>query len=203
MSSTDHQPDFTDVPRLHGAALYRCAIHLTGDHSAALDLVQDTYERALRRGLTDIPAEKVRGWLMIIARNQFVDDYRCRRRTLTVSDEHAVEAEPAPDPDDQQAPSWSTIELEDVRRALGRLNPILATVYRLHAFEGLDYATIAHRMGVPISTVGTRLRRARLRLRRALLAERAGCLPLVPRRQAQPRAVAASRPQPVLRLANS
>jgi RNA polymerase sigma-70 factor (ECF subfamily) len=206
MTTRENQADFDEVPRAHGEALYRCAIHLTGDHSAAMDLVQDTYERALRRGLAGVPAENIRGWLIVIARNQFVDDYRARKRMLTVSDERAVQAAPAPDAKEDHPPAWAALGVEDVRRALGRLNPGLLTVYRLHAFEGLDYATIAQRMGIPISTVGTRLRRARLRLRRALLEECAACVPLNPgarRVGSRPRSARPLRRQPVLRLANS
>src|SRR6185369_14676646 len=38
----------------------------------------------------------------------------------------------------------------------------------LHAFEGLSYADLAMRVGISVSTVGTRLLRARRRLRAAL-----------------------------------
>jgi RNA polymerase sigma factor (sigma-70 family) len=184
-SSNESETSFDEVPRLHGDELYRCAMQLTGERSAALDLVQDTYERALRRGLAGVPRENVRGWLIVIARNQFIDDYRARKRTLITSDRRILETAVAPEPDHDEPSPWSHLRAEDVHRILARQNPLLVVVYRMRTFEGMGYATIAHRLGIPISTVGTRLRRARLQLRRALLAERAASLLPIPLSQAR------------------
>jgi RNA polymerase sigma-70 factor (ECF subfamily) len=200
-STTKPTTAFDDVPRLHGDALYKCALQLTCDRSAALDLVQDTYERALRRGLDGVPPENVRGWLVVIARNQFVDNYRAHKRSPITSELHVPEPM-APDPDGEETSPWSSIRVADVRRVLGRLSPTLLGVFRLHAFEGLHYAAISERLGIPISTVGTRLRRARLQLRHALLRECATCLPLIPRASRARAARAPGHPS-ALRLANS
>ena len=43
-------------------------------------------------------------------------------------------------------------------------------VYRLHTFEDLSYEQIAQRLGIQRVTVGTRLNRARKKLREILVA---------------------------------
>jgi RNA polymerase sigma-70 factor (ECF subfamily) len=179
--------DFEGVPREHGEALLRWALQLTGDRTTACDLVQDTYERALRRGLATVPPERRRSWLFVIARNQFLDAYRSRRRRRAVSTADVLAASAGADPaetgaDADDAP-WATLGLDDLRRAVQRLSPTLAEVYRLHAFERLDYAAIAGRLRIPMTTVGTRLLRARLKLRELLSQPDAGCAPLAPRRK--------------------
>jgi RNA polymerase sigma-70 factor, ECF subfamily len=180
--------DFEGVPREHGEALLRWALQLTGDRTSACDLVQDTYERALRRGLATVPPERRRSWLFVIARNQFLDAYRSRRRRRAVSTADvlaasaAMTAGTADDEADADAP-WATLGLDDLRRAVQRLSPPLAEVYRLHAFERLDYAASAGRLRIPMTTVGTRLLRARLKLRELLSQPDAGCAPLAPLRK--------------------
>jgi RNA polymerase sigma-70 factor (ECF subfamily) len=184
-AATDRER-FEDVPREHGEALLRWALQLTGDQSSAADLVQDTYERALRRGLDAVPPERMRSWLFVIAKNQFLDAYRSRRRHRAVAIEQVMLSIEAPNDllDDAARGPWATLGLDDLRRAVDRLSPTLAHVYRMHAFEKLDYAAISARLNIPMTTVGTRLLRARLKLRDMLSDEGAGCAPLAPRRTA-------------------
>jgi RNA polymerase sigma-70 factor (ECF subfamily) len=178
-------PGFEDIPRLHGEALLRWALQLTGDRTTALDLVQDTYERALRRGQSDIPPERIRSWLFVIARNQFLDAYRARKRRRVVSTEEVLLAIELPTEPEDDGP-WAGLGLDDLRRAVDRLSAPLAQVYRMHAFDGLDYAAIAARLEIPVTTVGTRLLRARLRLRDLLSRPEAACSPLTRRRRSRP-----------------
>ena len=178
----DLTTDLEVITRLHGEALFRWALQLTGDRGDALDLVQDTYERALRGGAGRIPRERMRGWLFVIARNQFRDRYRARRRHPMVSlDLTALLVE---EPDDDDRP-WDGIGVDDLRRAVERLTPTLSEVYRLHAFEGMDYAAIAARLDIPSRTVGTRLLRARLKLRELLVQRETLCAPLRRRQKAR------------------
>jgi RNA polymerase sigma-70 factor (ECF subfamily) len=158
----------------HGQRLYRVALHLTGNHDDAMDLVQTTYERALRRGFAAVPAEQLRGWLVTIARNQFIDRYRTERcRTRREQRPANGEDLTVATMDDADQPAWRELTRADLDRAVERLTPPLARTYRLHAFENLDYAGIAVLLQIPLSTVGTRLLRARRQLR-GILFERAG-----------------------------
>jgi RNA polymerase sigma-70 factor (ECF subfamily) len=56
----------------------------------------------------------------------------------------------------------------DVQAAYERLSPVHKEILALHVHEGLDGEDIAAVLGVPLNTVWTRLRRARLALQAAM-----------------------------------
>jgi RNA polymerase sigma-70 factor (ECF subfamily) len=172
----DARRRFEEFARNHQAALEAFAGKLCGHPADARDLVQDTFERALRGFDSLADGTHERAWLFTILHHLFID--RCRRRTrepaMQTLDPEAPElAQPDPEPEPQSAPAWTQLSLQDVRAALAELDEGFRTVYQLHAIEGHGYSVIAERLGIPVNTVGTRLARARKKLR-AILARRAG-----------------------------
>ena len=155
------------VVRSHGAILFRRAMSLTHRHADACDLVQDALLRALDHELEGIPAEKLCNWLFVVMNNLHIDRRRsASRRTIVDLDE----AQFAPTCDLPEEPPWRTIEIEDVRQCLSGLNPRVREAYVLHEEEGLSLADTARRLSVPVATAGTRVFRARRRLREMLKA---------------------------------
>ena len=71
---------------------------------------------------------------------------------------------------DGPEPGWSKITLDDIRDALDAIEPVYSDVYRLHTFEHQSFERIAQQLGIPRVTVGTRLNRARKKLREVLVA---------------------------------
>jgi len=147
-------------------ALYARAMRLTRTPSDAWDLVQDTYERALRGQAGFQPGTNLRQWLMTIMYNLFLD--RCRRvsrepRTMAM-EEHEVAS-----PEPEAAEAWESITHEQVTAALAGLERPFREVYELRLVENCSYDEIADRLTIPRSTVGTRLMRARHKLRESLL----------------------------------
>jgi RNA polymerase sigma-70 factor (ECF subfamily) len=134
------------------------------------DLTQDVFERALRHLHRLTPGTSERAWLCTITRNLFIDRVRRRRTTPQPGDGQAANDTAAPVAD-EPPPPWRTLEPEQLRRAVERLGHKLREVYVMHAFEGIDYTTIAARLAIPKATVGTRLMLARQKLRQLLLAE--------------------------------
>jgi RNA polymerase sigma-70 factor, ECF subfamily len=76
-----------------------------------------------------------------------------------------------PSPVEEQDPPWAALTMSDVLERLPSVAAPMRTVYQLHVLEGLSYAEIARRLQVPPATVGTRLHRARARIKEALLEE--------------------------------
>jgi RNA polymerase sigma-70 factor (ECF subfamily) len=154
------------------AILMRHATRLTRDSADASDLVQDTVERALRRAQAFRAGSNLRAWLLTILTNLFID--RCRRRDrdsrLDSIDEDQLAA---PDHDDV-VPAWANLSQDEVRAALAELEPAFREPYQLHALEHLSYQEVARRLRIPVATVGTRLSRARQRLRALLQAKLRG-----------------------------
>jgi RNA polymerase sigma-70 factor (ECF subfamily) len=154
----DHDGLITQqVPRLR-----RYARALTGERSAADDLVQDTLERALSRFHLWRRGSDLRAWLFTIMHNIYVNQTRSRMRRQ----HEALENEPAADAARASEPDW--LELRDLEAALARLPEEQRAVVLLVGLEQFTYEETARVLGVPIGTVMSRLSRARERLRMIL-----------------------------------
>ncbi len=160
-------PRFEAFAAEHTPQLRAIAMRLCGNAADAADLVQDAFERAFRNYDKLEPGTNPRAWVVTIMHNLFID--RCRRgrrEPLRVDVDDVPLA--APEPTSEAEPAWAKLTAEDLRRALERLDPDFRDVYRLHALENRSYKEIALQLGIPAATVGTRLLRARDKLRRLL-----------------------------------
>ncbi|WP_240486511.1 RNA polymerase sigma factor [Hyalangium minutum] len=160
---------FAAFIREHESVLQATALRLCGNPTDARDLVQDTLERGLKNLSRYKPGTDGRAWLLTILHHIFID--RCRSRTrerrADVSAEDVEEKVAAPEPDAQ--PAWAAISPEQLREALDKIPEEFRLVYQLHSLEGRSYIEIAERLGIPKATVGTRLIRARRRLKELLM----------------------------------
>lgn len=147
----------SQIPRLR-----RYARALTGDRHRADDLVQDTLERAWKKGSLWRPGTKLDAWLMTLMHNVFVNQWHAMRREPT-QDLDDLPAEPAARPEQDDA-----FELRDVHAALARLPVEQRAVLLLVALDERSYEETAAILELPIGTVMSRLARARARLRHLL-----------------------------------
>lgn len=156
--------------REHQPALYAFALKLCGQPQDANDLVQDTFEKALRAEAGGVERGNDRAWLFTVLHHLFIDRYRRRARGpqhASLDDVDVAAKEPEP------PPAWTAVSVEQVQAAMAELDAEFRDAYRMHALEGLGYAEIAAKLGMPVSTVGTRIMRARRKLR-AILQARTG-----------------------------
>ncbi len=142
------------IPRLR-----RYARALTGDRSAADDLVQDTLERALSRMHLWRRGSDLRAWLFTIMHNIFVNQVRSRARHQHEALEANADAEALRGRD----PDW--LELRDLASALARVPDEQRAVLLLVGLEQFTYDEAARILEIPIGTVMSRLSRGRERLR--------------------------------------
>jgi RNA polymerase sigma-70 factor (ECF subfamily) len=151
--------------RDHQPALHAFALKLCGNPADAHDLVQDTFERALRNLGALKEGTNERAWLFTILHNLFID--RCRRKKRDPAAANVDEVElPAGEP--EPPPGWTSLGAADVRAAVAQLDDEFRRVYELHALDGRSYQEIAATLGIPQNTVGTRLLRARKKLKSIL-----------------------------------
>jgi RNA polymerase sigma-70 factor (ECF subfamily) len=148
----------------HEAELRSAARHICRDAAEREDLIQDTFERALRFLAANPRPNNMCPWLISILRNAFIDRRRRAAVAKTVLDNDVAERTPDPAPD----PPWSTISLDEVRAALAELDEPQRVVFELHYLRGVRYREIVDRLGIPANTVATRLFRARKALREIL-----------------------------------
>jgi RNA polymerase sigma-70 factor (ECF subfamily) len=154
---------FVSAIREHEAALTAIARRLCGNQADADDLVQETYERALKAWDRYSDRGNLRSWLAAILNNRFID--RCREaRRAPMTEE--IDDLPAPDP--VAPPAWAHVTPEAIQAALARIGDTFRSVYELHV-AGKSYDDIAAELGIPKNTVGTRLIRARRKLKELLL----------------------------------
>lgn len=161
----DRDVEFERLARENEPLLRAVARRLTGSDADAHDLVQDTLERALRHFDRFARGTNARAWLFTILHNLFIDRCRARRPEARAQ---PVEDVPLAAPELEPPPAWTQVTAEQVRDAVARLEPEFRTVYELRTLDGLSYDDIATRLGIPKATVGTRLSRARTRLRALL-----------------------------------
>jgi RNA polymerase sigma-70 factor (ECF subfamily) len=148
-------------------ALVATARRLCGNAADADDLLHDTYERALRAWDRYTDRGNLKSWLMAIMHNVFIDRCRKSKRDLgTETIEHHEVASPEPSP----PPAWAAVTAEQVARALDEIGAEFRAVYDLHV-AGKSYDEIATALSIPKATVGTRLLRARKKLKQALLGQ--------------------------------
>lgn len=151
----------------HGRALLGLATTIVGDRHAAEDVVQETFVRAWRA--RDRFAEhrgSVRTWLFSIVRNVAIDHLRARARRDTPVDDDGV-ARLLPVEESAQRHVEDRIVLAE---ALATLSPEHREVLVAVRLEGLSYAELAKRNGVPVATLRTRAYHA-LRALRTVLEE--------------------------------
>lgn len=173
----------------HEPYLRRVALALTrGDSSEADDLLQETWLVALHHS-PDHP-ESTRPWLVQVLRNRFRQG---RRGSVRRDEREALVARSEIDPCDPAVLIAEGQVASALRGALHRLPESYALPLRLRFYEGLPPRHIASRMGMPVETIRTRLKRGLAGLRRDL------CEDGAPRRRGTPIAALAAFGRPARR----
>lgn len=157
------QAEVFRVIKAHRAELRRRALWLARTEHDAADLFQDTVERALRRPAGQLADPAMLRWLNTIMHNSFLDKYRAGVLRRWVPLDAHLEETLAP-ADLSAGPPWIHISDRLLRRCIARLPFAMREIVELQ-LQGHSYADLARRAGVPTSTMGTRLMRARKRLR--------------------------------------
>ena len=151
--------DFAGLYRRHAGDVFRYALFLSGDRTAAEDIVSETFVRVWgARERVELPT--VRGYLLAIARNVFLQGLRRRRREAAL-DESIADPAPAPD-----ASHEVTDELRRVLAALAELPETDRTALLLRVDEGLPYEEIAAILNIAPVAARVKVHRARAKLAR-------------------------------------
>ena len=152
---------FADQAMQYIPRLRRYARALTGDASAADDLVQDALERALVKQKLWREGTDLRAWLFTVMHNVFVNQVRSAAVSRTVQLDDAMAERPQPQAADR-------LEIRDLDAALQALPEDQRAVVLLVGLEQMTYDEAARVLDVPIGTVMSRLSRGRERLRRLM-----------------------------------
>jgi RNA polymerase sigma-70 factor (ECF subfamily) len=162
---------FGEVVRRWERRIYALAYGILGREDEARDATQETFVAAYRN-LPNFRGEaKVSSWLHRIAFNQCVSRQRrarVRGETSLEAEENGGRAQFASADGSPAKAAESRQSAEAVRRAVAALPPELRAVVVLKEFEDLTFQETADALGVPLSTVKSRLYTALKQLRKRL-----------------------------------
>jgi len=170
---------FDELYAMYHAHIYRFAYALSRDPQDTEDLFQETWLRAFKAYPTDrdMEASESKAWLFAIAANAHRDSLRKKRvRRLFFLEKKRSMAEGAPGGDSGWSASGHAHEDRELRsdislclrKAVSRLPGPEQRVFVLKDIEGFKHNEIGRMLGIPETTVRTRLHRAVRRLRKEL-----------------------------------
>jgi RNA polymerase sigma-70 factor (ECF subfamily) len=162
----DRQAVVDELYARHGSALLTYATRLMCDPHHAEDVVQETMLRAWNHA-DRLTAEygSVSGWLTRVAHNIAIDKIRARNARPTETPNTDAPAAEAPTAGDH---AGDVIDGLYVATALRSLSPAHREVLHHVYFHDRTAAETAHRLGLPVGTVKSRIHHALRRLRDAL-----------------------------------
>lgn len=168
---------FGELVTPHLDHLYAVALRLSGERTAAEDVVQDALLRAYRSLDQLRERERVRFWLTKVLYSAFHDRYRKESRRdedVSLDDERfdlfdkLVEEDPFPYSDRLHLDFLDLFDDERLIEALAKIHPAHRTALVLAYVSGYKAREIAELTGTTVGTVLARLHRGRRQLERAL-----------------------------------
>jgi RNA polymerase sigma-70 factor (ECF subfamily) len=164
------EADLARMFRDHHRLVLRAAYRITGNAQDAEDVLQTVFLRLIRREGGSPLSDSLAGYLHRAAVNAALDLVRSRRsdRVAPLQDVQGV-AHADEDQDPGRLHDRGELR-EQVRRALGKVNPKAAEIFVLRYFEGYGNHEIARMLGTSRSTINVTLHRTRNRLKDELRA---------------------------------
>ena len=170
---------FLDELTSHSQFILSCCLRLCADRNDAEDLRQDVFIKAMRFHEGFVPGTNMKGWLVRITKNTFINNYRKKSKSpevLNGPNDGSIGSDDAPwvdydndlySDDDQNDPIS-----EDLVLAIESLDLEYKNIVILIDVYGYNYREVAEFKGIPEGTIKSRLFRARGILR-DLLSEKA------------------------------
>jgi RNA polymerase sigma-70 factor (ECF subfamily) len=148
----------------YSALMFAVAVRILRNDADAEDVLQEAWLQAWRRcGSFDAQRGAVASWLVTMARTRAIDRYR--QRNVRDRVEAEVDADRPPEPERPDAVATSSRVKQELRQALGALDPKHRSVLEIAYFEGLSQTEIAERLNEPLGTVKYWTRQGLLQLR--------------------------------------
>ncbi|WGQ10678.1 RNA polymerase sigma factor [Pedobacter gandavensis] len=136
------------------------AFAFTQNDDDAEDLVQDTLLKALRYAKNFKQGTNLKGWLYMILRNTFINNYRRKNLSKRFMNYHVDLTSITSCLGATHNTGVGKCIIDDVFSALDQLQPQYCIPF-VKYFEGYKYHEIAEELNIPIGTVKTRIHVAR------------------------------------------
>jgi len=154
-----------EVYRRWSPVVFTLALRSLGDRSDAEDVTQRTFVSAwTSRASYDSKKAKLSTWMVAIARRRIADMHESRAKIRAIQ----AQMERVTNPDDlvHEPPDLSETLL--LANELQQLEPDAQAVMRLAFYDDLSHDEISRRLGMPLGTVKSHIRRSLTRMRNRL-----------------------------------
>lgn len=136
--------------------LQRFAMSLTSDRDTALDLVQDTYLKAITHKELFVDYTNLKAWVFTIMKNTFINNYRRNVKENTIIDgTRDLYYINMPHDKGYISPESQYTESE-IEKAIDSLDDDFRIPFRMH-LDGYKYKEISEKLGLKIGTVKSRI----------------------------------------------
>lgn len=154
-----------EIYRRWSPVVFTLALRSLGDRSDAEDVTQRTFVSAwTSRASYDPKKAKLSTWMVAIARRRIADMHESRAKIRAIQ----AQMERVTNPDDlvHEPPDLSETLL--LANELQQLEPDAQAVMRLAFYDDLSHDEISRRLGMPLGTVKSHIRRSLTRMRNRL-----------------------------------
>ncbi|CAM4015962.1 RNA polymerase sigma factor SigW [Cohnella lubricantis] len=168
------QRAFAEIVDLYKDKLYHLAYRMMNNRQEAEDIVQECFLRVYKHLDRYDENQKFSTWIYRIATNLCIDRLRKRKPTYSLdaeSSEHEGLDGYAMMPSDDRTPESEMLLSETqriIREAIETLPPKYKSVIVLRYLQDMSLQEISEVMGMPVTTVKTRVHRGREYMRKKL-----------------------------------
>ncbi len=148
-------------------SLKNFALSLTHNNDDALDLVQDTYVKAITYREKFEDSTNLKAWLFTIMKNTFINSYRRAVKTKQIIQTNADLAMARAFKNNHQDITESRLAAKDIIHKIENLDDQYKIPFTRY-YNGFKYEEIAQEMQLPLGTVKSRIFLARKQLMLAI-----------------------------------
>jgi len=151
------QGAFSELVRRHEERLFQVCLRIVRDPEDAREALQEVWIKAMTRLETFEGRSNVGTWLHTVATHTSTDLYRKRRRRPEPMSSDVLDGMLPP----LASPADQVVDREHLRQLLAKLPPGRAHAFVLRDVLGFSYREIAGFQDLPLTTVQSRILRAR------------------------------------------
>jgi RNA polymerase sigma-70 factor (ECF subfamily) len=149
--------DFSSLYTRYAPDVFRFALYLSGNREEAEDITSETFVRAWTAP-EPIRMATVKGYLLTIARNLYLQSLRKKRRHVALDEDLR---DPGPEP---HVRAEQSSEVRAVLAGLRTLSEVDRAAMLMRAVDGMSHEEIARALGISLAASKVKIHRARIAL---------------------------------------
>lgn len=170
LASEGDQQAFEHLFARYSEAIRRLFEQRLGDKSTASDLLQETFIKVYLHLASYSERYTFGQWIYTIARNTLIDHLRRRSDDIPIDERFRAPAASAPNPEESVIINQSRTHFE---ASLNELSEEYRRIIEMRFLDEYSYEEIAEKLGSPLNTVKTQIRRARAAVCKLILEKEA------------------------------